>query len=504
MIVAIDSRPQEVCELRGLHLKRFTKIPEIILLIALTLICLATALPGGLGSRIEPLDLPMSANVSEIRIAWGPGDAGSLLEVAQTWSGFQQLDNETQFWIVRLWSPGMSVLEVPLIWLSHVGIPIYWSLLTITLMLWVYIFIIISRLIQRKVSLTIGILIGVGCSWDFIYVFREGLFYTEGIAYGLLLAGLLILTEEIKKGSSRGFSFESLKAAIFIGLSIFVRHVSDIGLGILIISIFLLALNNSGRVLSKLNNKKNLDKDYKTRIHQILLVVIIAFTVTIPWRLVSTYVYESQRFPISMAISAGSVGPGLWVTPENEIKDFWTPYGANWACKIDYIKCMQLNRNSKNVSNRELTMEAILSALSNPLSYLKVRGSTLLERWNPINLKDKFDPSDIASLLPLFFLLYSLGIFILNRTKTNFLIMLIWLPFILGQILPLLIIHYESRYFIPLKLLIYGLAVSLSYKPIMFGKTDTKNQNKLKLRSKFNVKCLKFNSSFIRIEERYK
>ena len=98
------------------------------------LLTLFIALPQGLKTRLilNGNQVPHSATPQLIRNAWGQGDAGSLLDTAITWSKFHQIDRVSQFWIVHLWTPGMSIIEVPLIWISKLGIPIFWSLLFIT------------------------------------------------------------------------------------------------------------------------------------------------------------------------------------------------------------------------------------------------------------------------------------------------------------------------------------------------------------------------------------
>ena len=80
------------------------------------------ALPDGLSSKISTINLENNASAHSIRVAWGPGDAGSLLDIALTWSKLKQLDPVTQYWVPHLWSPGISVIEVPLIWLEQLVI----------------------------------------------------------------------------------------------------------------------------------------------------------------------------------------------------------------------------------------------------------------------------------------------------------------------------------------------------------------------------------------------
>ena len=85
-----------------------------------SLLLLYVALPQGLKTKIGSIDLLNNASPTQIRNAWGPGDAGSLLDTALTWSKIENIDPTNQYWIVHLWTPGMSLIEVPLIWISHI------------------------------------------------------------------------------------------------------------------------------------------------------------------------------------------------------------------------------------------------------------------------------------------------------------------------------------------------------------------------------------------------
>lgn len=83
--------------------------------------------PQGRETSIGNLAIPSSSNSITIKSAFGLGDAGNLLEVALAWSNFRTLSPNDQFWIVRLWSPGLPIFEVPMLWLERVGIPLFWT-----------------------------------------------------------------------------------------------------------------------------------------------------------------------------------------------------------------------------------------------------------------------------------------------------------------------------------------------------------------------------------------
>ena len=176
-------------KIKGIHLE------SILITFLSAILILRIAIPNGFGSLIKGINLETFSTASAIRKAWGLGDSGSLLDAALTWANFQQLDPTTQYWIVRVWSPGLAVIEVPLIWFEKLGIPIFWSLLFFTTCLWLVIVYLlwwkIAPITGRKSLFLILAILLLG--WDFEYFFGNGLFYSEGISLAALILGLFII-----------------------------------------------------------------------------------------------------------------------------------------------------------------------------------------------------------------------------------------------------------------------------------------------------------------------
>jgi hypothetical protein len=424
------------------------------------------ALPNGTKTRIGVINLPNDSSAQLIRESWGLGDAGSILEAALTWSDFKQLDSTNQFWIPRLWSLGLSIIEVPLIWMERFGLGLFWTLLVTTLALYISIFYILWRyfsvLVGRgPIIFASGLLIA---TWDFQYMFRSYLFYTEGIGYGLLFLGLLLLTRWILD-ENRGNCPKS--AGVLIGFSIWVRHTSELGLLILLTLSFLgwaclwIVKKNKDVPKSLLRYKAQFDNNARLQVslEGMLKVSFIATLVTLPWRLISFFVYKSGSFMMSTAGSG--VGANIWATPESGTVKYWNYYGINWACDIDPTKCRKISSEiEQNVFQGNLLVEGARTAIVNFPSYLSNRIQTLSQNWIP-----EFNTlSSHQAVIASFFLLLVPGIiflFLRISSQEKYLILILWFSFLLMQGLQLLVIHYEPRYFIPIRLLILGLALSL-------------------------------------------
>lgn len=445
---------------------------RFIFLAAITANLFYTALPQRFGTLIGGISIANTSSPQAIRNAWGPGDAGSLLDAAITWAQLKNLNPDTQFWIVRLWSPGMSIIEVPLIWLTKIGIPIFWSLLSVTIALWVLNFTLVLRMLKSNKELFLGfiVIIILVNSWDFQYILREGLFYTEGLGYGLLFLGLLYISKTIASEEVAPIGKkQKVIAGILVGGSIWIRHTQDTAL-IFTIFIFCVALSYykiKPQLIKLVNQEKfiQIKQEQKktvklqSTIRSVLVIFLIALLITIPWRVIADQVFGSVKY--SMSSAPQLVGPGLWLDKSAEAENYWVPFGVNWACRIDTTECERINSlGFSSFKNSKLLELAIISALTNPVAYIQERYSFLTKFWisNDPTSSIKFK---IASILPLFYLLI---IPLKKRKKWNSRMAIIapmWLSFILLTAGQLAVTHFESRYFIPIRLLLIGLFFSL-------------------------------------------
>lgn len=425
---------------------------------------------------IPVIGIASNSSAQEIRNAWGQGDAGSLLEAALTWSKFQMLDMNTQGWIPALWTLGLSVLEVPLIWLEKFGIPIFFSLYLVGLGVWTISMALIWRYLSPRIGRfpVIALFVLLPFSWDFKYMLRDFVFYSESISYGLLFLGLLNLSLQFSF-QEKDNKLNTIVSGVAIGLSIMFRHTSDFGLVALLITsgLWLAISKNSSRKrlidkrLRKLrkNNRAHQEEERfrvikEESIKRIWTVSILALLVTMPWRLIRSIYAKTLTFGLS--VGSDYVPGALWSLP-NSPKDLsWGWAGGNWACLMDIQLCSEVQKGIQNVEQSSHYINlAIKTALSNPFMYLKIRLDSLLSNWIP-NFNFDFG---IQNLLAMIALLLPIVIFALayrahmNRQFT--LMILPWSFFLLTHIAQLMIIHYESRYFISVRVLLVGILLSM-------------------------------------------
>jgi hypothetical protein len=448
------------------------------------------ALPSGLSTRIGTIGLSNGASPEQIRSAWGPGDAGSLMDAAITWSHLKNLNPVTQNWIVHLWSPGMPILEVPLIWLARIGIPLFWSLLVITILLWTLVLRQLADFAHTHLGklVLLGILATWFFGWDFQYIFRDDLFYTEGISYGLLILGLLYCTKSFLN-PDQSSAKKWVIGALFIGLSVWVRHVSDSGNFLLVfisasitIIVFFSVIRKYGQD-KRFNSKKARKVNKKSRTKnnpffyglknpkvqswlRLATIGLIAISVTLPWRAFISPVFYGGVPGVMSSASADLFSSAWQPSPSS----FWASTGPNWACKTDPAECAILNLNGKHPPSRaKMATAAILSIAKHPIDYIKTRIHYVLKNWIGRGIHLSFQVSNLIGLFYLFLPILILVEFLRIRDRRKYQVSVLWISFWIAQVGQLALIHFEARYFIPLRLLESGYLItliSLRYKKI--------------------------------------
>jgi hypothetical protein len=155
---------------------------------------------------------------------------------------------------------------------------------------------------------------------------------------------------------------------------------------------------------------------------------------------------------------------GVWALDNSPEAQYWSGYGSNWACKIDPIKCESLNSlGLKSLTPKTIGKEALKSVIKNPSSYI-------VERFKYIKIQyfgdGQFDIDQYQKYFSILALLSGAYLLILLFNKKywnyeNFIISIIWTCFIVNQFFMYAITHYEYRYFIIFKFLIFGFIFSL-------------------------------------------
>lgn len=458
----------------GFHLQIRSNSESFIVAALFFLANLISYLRSNLLELIPIIEIPSSSSAADIRKAWGLGDAGSLLEVALTWSKFEQLDGQTQNWIPGFWTLGMSVLEVPLIWLERIGVPFFFSLLFVNLSLWAAIVYLIWKFYSFKVGripTMLGILV-LSISWDFNYMLRDYVFYTESMGYGMLFTGLILFSLRFYFPHLRT-NLNLLLAGGLLGSSLMFRHTSDSGLWALIgvSTFFYFKQKREKGISSKLRNgsksKRRVIKATKIQNFErsnqnsrdLFFFGLIALLTTMPWRVMRSIAFN--HFSLSLSGASVYVPRILWTTPESPGGMMYGWNGGNWACLINRVTCQDVQTDIENVSrSNDLLLLAIKTAFLNPIEFTQIRLEFLIKNWIPgFNWVSSSDSlvATIFFLLPLAFLIMGVKF----RKSLEITAFIPWICFLAMHSSQLLITHYESRYFISIRILFIGILLNM-------------------------------------------
>jgi acetyltransferase-like isoleucine patch superfamily enzyme len=413
-----------------------------------------------------PLNPGIFAGAREWLQFLGGSDAGSLLSVAIAWSEGQSLRDSGLDWILNLWTPGLPLLESAFLKIFGLGAPIYLLVLGVALIIWLFVVDIVFRELCKLFSVAISItLISVfSFSGDIVFMLQNP-FNPEGISVGLLVLSLLLFVRATRKDHSK---FSYIFSGTLLGLSIIFRSAFDYILVICLVSCLVLIIYkrkgvNRSQVSGKgfrimgLNKLKNFAIDSLS--HPILIYASSAFVFTLPWRIFASIERGASNFQLTGASSL--LPQNLWFEGSSFMGKYWDQKGMNWACDISPKKCLELNVTSYdfNGSKTFLLLEAIKSALLNPLDYVGVRFEALQQNWTYADNPSLFQVVILTA--PSILLIYFL---VKLRSKLRYLNIsqkIASLSFLTGIGLPYLLIHFESRYFIPFRMIVLILLVIL-------------------------------------------
>ena len=454
----------------------FLSIRLIFNLFLFTYVSIKTSFPNLGETKLAFLNISFDSDIGFIRKMYGMGDAGSYLDIAISLANFRNIQPE-QYFYIHTWSPGQSIVLALAILASKFTFPVYVIIFLINYAIWFFIITFLTKKLssQKQIIFFYFFYLTFLFSSDFVYYFYSNLFYSEVIGNSLLFASLIFLSWLIKNQILNWLKY--VVVGFLLGFSVLVRYTSETGLLLLIlllsICLFLQLLLTSRR---KFKNRINQTNHMKV-LRLTFISILIALLTTVPWRILNIALYDMDTVRLSNASSWTIYG--VWARENSPEAQYWSGYGSNWACKIDPVKCESLNSlGLKSLTPQTIGKEALKSVIKNPSSYI-------VERFKYIKIQyfgdGQFDIDQYQKYFSILALLSGSYLLILLFNKKywnyeNFIISIIWTCFIVNQFFMYAITHYEYRYFIIFKFLIFGFIFSLHLQvksgPRVFNRTD--------------------------------
>ncbi len=432
-------------------------------LIIFTYISIKTAFPNLGETKFAYLDIPIDSDIGLIRKTYGMADAGSYLDIAISLANFRNIQPE-QYFYIHTWSPGQSIILALAILASKYVLSVYTIIFLINYGIWVAIISFLTKRLSsiRQIVLFYMFFLTFLVSSDFSIYFYSMLFYSENIGNSLLFLALLMISWFIKNESLIWYKYTL--AGFILGVSILVRYTSETGLFLLLLLILIWLLLNK-LLPTSVHSKFRVKQNQKIKILKLVFIsFFIALLTTIPWRILNISLYDMDTIRLSNSNSWTIYS--IWAPNSSPDAEYWSNNGLNWACKIDSAKCDAINMIGLNtLTPKTVIQEALKSAIEHPKSYLLERFKYMKIHYfeGGFNILEYQKYFSFLSLLSILFF----PVLLLNlkfRTFDNFLITIIWFSFLINQIVIYAIIHYEYRYFIVFKFLVFGYIFSILFK----------------------------------------
>lgn len=426
-------------------LPKFDFLNVIVFLIyfLITLYIINRTFPKGLRSEIPNLGISVTSSPEKIRELYGQGDAGSYLDVALTLSKFRGISPE-QYFFIHTWAPGQPIFLTLLIFLTKLGIPIFISAFVINVFFWVFFSFIVHRTTSNfSVRLIFHFFyILFLLSSDMLWMVHSGLLYSEGLSNIFFVYSFYLTLHFIIRNKLTAWRI--MLISMLISASMLIRYTLENGY---VLTIFVLIVSLFYSIISR-------KKKYTDNFAKLIAIFLIAFLFTVPWRIINKYKYDMDTFALSNTSSWSAYG--IWLPDSDPVAMYWAPYGGNWACRVDPIKCAEINsKGLTNYDSRFFYGEAIKSAIINPIKFFKERLSILDDFYignSPNKFKDVqvyYSFSTIVMLLSLFYFLIKKRIYLITLP------FLLIVPTLASSLVFFLLTHYEYRYFINFKISIF-------------------------------------------------
>jgi hypothetical protein len=235
-----------------------------------------------------------------------------------------------------------------------------------------------------------------------------------------------------------------------------IRHGSDLGIHIFVALIFirfLVFIFHKYKIFTKWRflslHEKDFEQYFDNFIRKPKLIFYGMLSTTAIWRFYLSPIHYKGEFYSLSTVSRDRVKE-IW----NLEGGYWNNYSFNWACQLDKIKCADLNREISSPTKLEYITEAFKSVLLDPVGYVQLRAPVVWKHWagddypGELN-KERLITYFIGVLVLLAILLMFKSLLKLSEIPT---VKLLLNSLLLGNMLLLSVWHFESRYFIPIRL----------------------------------------------------
>ena len=377
---------------------------------------------------------------------------------------------KAQVGALTLWPPGLPFLESLLLRLFGIDHPFILSMTLTTICIWSIVFMLLFSILRMRINWYLALLLplSVLAFDDFRLTAFRAVLGSDSIACAFFCGSFLVI---INAKSHRKMLLMSIISGLFMACAALTRVTYEfVGNFLLIGSMLALFVVKLSRLIkAKTMCPGNLKIVIRFWAGYILIAAIVFSIALIPYKLY----YKSLTGEYNLTAKSSYIWALQWMSDQRLIE-----HGGGWvsdglggmACRVEPDLCKTIDafenstktpfNNGRYDEYRRLALKAFFF---NPYKWMKIKLSRFHVYW--------FIGSNnwLKGLVNLALLFFSVFIFITQFLRfVNYRAIVMsyyYLAFLGGCLLPLFIIHYEARYFYPIKMV--GIIFTLSLISVM-------------------------------------
>jgi len=461
---------------------------KILIIIAVVAALMTYVVSSGYSDGFFGIPLRCSLDTCIRAVEGNNGDFANYLRAADLLIQGKLITDQSNWWLIILWPPGMAAYFATLSILS-LGTSTF-SVVHLGVSIGLWTFLLTWSIIQGKDirSLVIGAMSAtllLGSAPFRNWMFGDSIFYSETISIGLFSLSIATLCLAVMRVDSR--SLKSLIAisgasGLLMAISSYLRAVFDlVGLALTAIFVILLAISVLRTKFSCGNSSENFNSTSRTTDKSLMVVLaswLISFLgTTLPWRLVLARNLGLSSVTFSPA--SPQVWASGWIPNEHGLPDWALSAGINGFC-VSYpetcaaIAVAEYASNSPYSGFGAYTYDQFRSAalgeiLTNPMPWLISRADFAIK-----NLLTAAGGVQVWGLILI--LSSSIALFCATMTLHRSLsssfhrvsrLILSFIPLGSGifTVVPLMVGSYEPRYFYPILIMPLVVRTFLTARP---------------------------------------
>jgi hypothetical protein len=393
----------------------------------------------------------------------GGGDAANYLRIGLDLQD-GRLSSEN-LWILNLWPPGMTFLYTGLLYLPGSLIP---KMVVVSVVFWAFAGALVASILaarMRRLVVFLFLFYWAFGTAAFSWLLGTGLLYSDGIGSALLIIfiALAFLAGENRPDSSlssRRRVFFALLAGFSLAVSLYFRW------AYLVVVVFIVVFAVLGILwfaVRSFVSRRTVVSDSKRDVKRPEAIQVLAglaigvIVVVAPW---TAYVAVVLH-PGNPAWSTGDYQwAQRWLTDAQLINggaSFLAEGGANWACKVAPERCLELNPIAVANDSEDyptLRDEALAAAVTNPIEFVanRLTFGTRAAFSLPGSPVGSFSGIEYGVLGAAMFL--AMASLLVRFFRRNVLFSCTLLLSGMGLLAALAVAHFETRYLIPITLVV--------------------------------------------------